>query len=117
MSRIARTMRAWISQGGPAKFLLNDGMNSSEFIEAVGAQYLNDAYGTSSGTVETASTRYFYDNYGEISGGIAPDAPAADRRAARHAYGCSRPTGRRCNIEKRRWRSASTSTTNDLLSA
>jgi branched-chain amino acid transport system substrate-binding protein len=71
--------RAWISQGGPAKFLLNDGMNSQEFIDAVGAQYLNEAYGTSSGTVETASTKYFYDNYGAISGGIAPDAPAADR--------------------------------------
>lgn len=71
--------RAWISQGGPARFLLNDGMNSSEFIEAVGAQYLDDAYGTSSGTVETASTRYFYENYGAISGGIEPNAPAADR--------------------------------------
>ncbi len=71
--------RAWISQGGPAKFLLNDGMNSAEFIEAVGAQYLNDAYGTSSGTVETESTKYFYANYGEISGGIEPSAPAADR--------------------------------------
>ncbi|MEO4000860.1 ABC transporter substrate-binding protein [Mesorhizobium sp. CAU 1732] len=75
----ATIARAWISQGGPAKFLLNDGMNSAEFIEAVGAQYLNDAYGTSSGTVETASTKYFYDNYTAISGGIAPDAPAADR--------------------------------------
>lgn len=71
--------RAWISQGGPAKFLLNDGMNSSEFIEAVGAQYLNEAYGTSSGTVETASTTYFYENYAAMSGGIEPDAPAADR--------------------------------------
>ena len=75
----ATIARAWISQGGPAKFLLNEGMNSAEFIEAVGAQYLNDAYGTSSGTFETASTKYFYDKYGEISGGIAPDAPAADR--------------------------------------
>jgi branched-chain amino acid transport system substrate-binding protein len=75
----ATIARAWISQGGPQKFLLNDGMNSREFIEAVGAQYLNDAYGTSSGTVETASTRYFYENYGTISGGIEPDAPAADR--------------------------------------
>ncbi len=71
--------RAWISQGGPAKFLLNDGMNSNDFIEAVGAQYLNEAYGTSSGTVETASTTYFYDNYAAMSGGIEPDAPAADR--------------------------------------
>jgi branched-chain amino acid transport system substrate-binding protein len=75
----ATIARAWISQGGPQKFLLNDGMNSSEFIEAVGAKYLADAYGTSSGTEETASTKYFYDNYAAFSGGIEPSAPAADR--------------------------------------
>ena len=75
----ATIARAWISNGGPQKFLLNDGMNSSDFIEAVGAQYLNDAYGTSSGTDETASTKYFYDNFEAFSGDIKPDAPAADR--------------------------------------
>ena len=75
----ATIARAWISNGGPQKFLLNDGMNSSDFIKAVGAQYLNEAYGTSSGTDEAASTKYFYDNFADFSGGIAPDAPAADR--------------------------------------
>ena len=75
----ATIARAWISGGGPAKFLLNDGMNSADFIKAVGAQYLNDAYGTSSGTAETASTKYFNSNYEAFSGGIKPDAPAADR--------------------------------------
>ncbi|UOM37281.1 ABC transporter substrate-binding protein [Acuticoccus sp. I52.16.1] len=75
----ATIARAWISQGGPQKFLLNDGMNSTDFIEAVGAKYLAGAYGTSSGTTETASTKYFYDNYGAMSGGIDPSAPAADR--------------------------------------
>ncbi|WP_274627265.1 ABC transporter substrate-binding protein [Arvimicrobium flavum] len=75
----ATIARAWISGGGAAKFLLNDGMNASEFIDAVGAQYLNDAYGTSSGTSKTASTEYFYGNYEAFSGGIKPDAPAADR--------------------------------------
>jgi ABC-type branched-subunit amino acid transport system substrate-binding protein len=75
----ATIARAWISQGAPAKFLLNDGMNSAEFIEAVGPRYLNDAFGTSSGTVETESTKYFYENYEAMSGGIKPDAPAADR--------------------------------------
>lgn len=75
----ATIARAWLSTGGPAKFLLNDGMNSTDFIEAVGAKYLNDAYGTSSGTSETASTKYFYENFAAFSGGIAPDAPAADR--------------------------------------
>ncbi|WP_422371551.1 ABC transporter substrate-binding protein [Hoeflea sp.] len=75
----ATIARAWVSQGGPQKFLLNDGMNSTDFIEAVGAQYLEGAYGTSSGTTETESTKYFYENYEEFSGGIAPSAPAADR--------------------------------------
>ncbi len=75
----ATIARAWISGGGPQKFLLNDGMNSTDFVSAVGAQYLNDAYGTSSGTSPTASTEYFNANYEAFSGGIKPDAPAADR--------------------------------------
>lgn len=72
----ATIARAWISGGGPAKFLLNDGMNSDDFIKAVGAQYLNDAYGTSSGTDETQSTKYFNDNFEKFSS-IKADAPAA----------------------------------------
>lgn len=75
----ATVARTWISQGGPQKFLLNDGMNSTDFIEAVGAEYLEGAFGTSSGTTETESTKYFYANYEAFSGGIAPSAPAADR--------------------------------------
>jgi branched-chain amino acid transport system substrate-binding protein len=75
----ATVARAWISQGGPQKFLLNDGMNSTDFITAVEAEFLEGAYGTSSGTTETASTKYFYDNYAAVSGGIDPSAPAADR--------------------------------------
>ena len=75
----ATIARAWISQGGPQKFLLNDGMNSQDFIDAVGAKYLDGAYGTSSGTNETASTAYFYANFAKFSGGIAASAPAADR--------------------------------------
>lgn len=74
----ATIARAWISQGGPHKFLLNDGMNSADFIKNVGAQYLDDAYGTSSGTTPTASTKYFNDNYKAFSK-IDPATPAADR--------------------------------------
>jgi branched-chain amino acid transport system substrate-binding protein len=74
----ATIARAWISQGGPAKFLLNDGMNSPDFISSVGAKYLNDAYGTSSGTSPTPSTEYFNANYKAFSG-IDPSNPAADR--------------------------------------
>ena len=74
----ATIARQWISQGGVAKFLLNDGMNSSDFIANVGAKYLDDAYGTSSGTNPTASTDYFMKNYKEFSG-LDPANPAADR--------------------------------------
>ncbi|MFZ5674927.1 MAG: ABC transporter substrate-binding protein [Pseudomonadota bacterium] len=74
----ATIARQWISQGGTPKFLLNDGMNSPEFIANVGAKYLDDAFGTSSGTNPTPSTDYFMKNYKEFSG-IEPSNPAADR--------------------------------------
>jgi len=74
----ATIARSWISQGGVAKFLLNDGMNSPDFIESVGAKYLTEAYGTSSGTSPTASTEYFNANYKAFSN-IDPSNPAADR--------------------------------------
>ncbi|SFA82493.1 branched-chain amino acid transport system substrate-binding protein [Rhizobium sp. NFR07] len=75
----ATIARAWVSGGGEQTFLLNDGMNSKDFIESVGAQYLENAYGTSSGTSPTASTEYFNTHYSAFSGGISPSAPAADR--------------------------------------
>ena len=74
----AAIARAWISQGGPRKFLLNDGMNSSAFISGVGAKYLHEAYGTSSGTNPTDSTRYFDVAYPAFAH-LDPHSPAADR--------------------------------------
>jgi branched-chain amino acid transport system substrate-binding protein len=74
----ATIARNWISQGGVAKFMLNDGMNSEEFIKNVGAQYLNDAYGTSSGTDKSPSTEYFakaFNSYSDFDW----QAPAVDR--------------------------------------
>lgn len=72
----ATIARAWISQGGPQKFLLNDGMNSGDFISAVGAKYLEQAYGTSSGTENSPSTDYFNANYKAFSQ-LDPGSPAA----------------------------------------
>ena len=74
----ATIARAWIAKGGVRKFLLNDGMNSPDFISGVGKQYLNEAFGTSSGTNPTPSTQYFNANYKAFSN-IDPDNPAADR--------------------------------------
>ncbi len=51
-------------------------MNDKGFIEAVGTQHLNEAFGTSSGTDETPSTKYFNDNYKAFSG-LDPGSPAA----------------------------------------
>ena len=72
----ATIARAWISQGGAREFLLNDGMNSGDFIEAVGARYLSAAYGTSSGTETSPSTEYFNANYKAFSN-LDPGSPAA----------------------------------------
>lgn len=74
----ATIARQWISLGGVKKFLLNDGMNSAKFIQDVGAQHLNDAYGTSSGTSKTPSTEYFAREYPPFSK-FEASAPAADR--------------------------------------
>ena len=74
----ATIARTWISQGGVQKFLLNDGMNSDDFITSVGKEYLGNAFGTSSGADKSASTDYFNANYKAFSG-IDPAAPAADR--------------------------------------
>ena len=71
--------RTWISQGGAATFLLNDGMNSADFIRDVGPRFLDNAYGTSSGTTKTPSTEHFAKAYPAMSGGFDPNAPAADR--------------------------------------
>ena len=72
-------LRTWIQQGGPQKFLLNDGLNSADLIKGVGPQFLNNAFGTSSGTNRSPSTEYFDKAYPAMSGGFDSKAPAADR--------------------------------------
>ncbi len=72
----ATIARAWIAQGGPTRFLLNDGMNSADFIDSVGAKYLTQAYGTSSGTEATPSTEFF-DHAFEPFAKLDPGSPAA----------------------------------------
>jgi branched-chain amino acid transport system substrate-binding protein len=72
-------VRTWIQQGGPQRFLLNDGMNTTDFIKGVGKQFLNNAYGTSSGSTRTPSNEYFAKAYPAMSGGFDAESPAADR--------------------------------------
>ena len=71
-------------------------MNSADFIEGVGPQFLNETYGTSSGTVTTPSTEYFAQAYPPMSGGFDAGAPAADRAYPRRVgdpYGCIAQAG------------------------
>ena len=72
-------VRTWVQQGGPQRFLLNDGMNAADFIKGVGPQFLTNAFGTSSGTTKTPSTEFFAAAYPAMSGGFDAGAPAADR--------------------------------------
>jgi ABC-type branched-subunit amino acid transport system substrate-binding protein len=71
--------RSWIQQGGPQVFLLNDGMNSADFIRDVGPRFLENAWGTSSGTTKTPSTEYFCATYNAFAKDFECQAPAADR--------------------------------------
>lgn len=72
-------VRTWIQQGGPQRFLLNDGMETPDFIKGVGRQFLNNAYGTSSGATQTPATDYFAKAYPAMSGGFDAGTPAAGR--------------------------------------
>ena len=72
-------IRTWVQQGGPQRFLFNDGMNAADFIKGVGPQFLANAFGTSSGTSRTPSTEFFAQAYPAMSGGFDAGAPAADR--------------------------------------
>jgi len=70
--------RTWIAQGGKQVFLLNDGLNSADFIQGVGAQYMTQAYGVSSGTLPSNSSAYFNTAYAAYSD-MDPTLPGVDR--------------------------------------
>ena len=51
--------REWIGAGGPQKFLFPDGLESQDFVNDVGAQYMKDVHGTAPGTDKTPSLATF----------------------------------------------------------
>ncbi len=55
--------REWIGAGGPQRFLLPDGLQSQDFANDVGGQYLKDVLGTAAGSVETPSLELFRKEY------------------------------------------------------
>ena len=62
--------REWISSGGPQKFLFPDGLESQDFVNDVGAQYMKDVRGTAAGSVTTPSlddfNQEFKAKFGEL---------------------------------------------------
>ena len=55
--------RDWVSSGGPQKWLLPDGLQSQDFVNDVGAQYLKNVNGTAAGSVTTPSLASFQKEY------------------------------------------------------
>ncbi len=64
----ATIARTWISQGGVQKFLLNDGMNSDDFIAAVGKEYLGRPSARRRAPGLDRPTEYFNANYQGVLG-------------------------------------------------
>ncbi|MGF6639294.1 ABC-type branched-subunit amino acid transport system substrate-binding protein [Paraburkholderia sp. MM5496-R1] len=51
--------REWISAGGPQNFLLPDGLESQDFVNDVGTQYMKHVHGTAAGSETTPSLATF----------------------------------------------------------
>ena len=55
--------REWIGAGGPQKFLFPDGLESQDFVNDVGPQYLKDVHGTAPGSDKTPSLATFQSEF------------------------------------------------------
>ena len=66
--------REWISSGGPQKFLLPDGLQSQDFVNDVGAQYMKDVHGTAPGSTDTPSLATFQSEFKTKFGALPTQA-------------------------------------------
>jgi len=66
--------REWISSGGVQKFLLPDGLESQDFVNDVGAQYMKSVHGTAPGSVTTPSLETFRQEYKKKFGDLPTQA-------------------------------------------
>ncbi|MGH6922154.1 MAG: ABC transporter substrate-binding protein [Propylenella sp.] len=69
----ATMVREWISLGGTQNLILNNSLRSPEFVNAVGAQYLQNAYGMDNASAGGPTVDSFRDSfqakYGETADG------------------------------------------------
>ncbi|HMN74647.1 MAG TPA: ABC transporter substrate-binding protein [Burkholderiaceae bacterium] len=66
--------REWIAAGGPQKFLLPDGLQSQDFVNDVGAQYMKEVHGTAPGSQTTPSLATFQKEYQAKFGALPTQA-------------------------------------------
>jgi len=66
--------REWIAAGGPQKFLLPDGLESQDFVNDVGTQYMKEVHGTAAGSDKTPSLTTFQAEYKAKFGALPTQA-------------------------------------------
>ena len=66
--------REWISSGGPQKFLFPDGLESQDFVNDVGAQYMKAVHGTAPGSTKTPSLATFQGEFQKQYGSLPTQA-------------------------------------------
>ena len=70
----ATAMREWLSLGGSRNILLSNALRASEFVEAVGGQFLTEAVGIDNAQVAGPSVDAFNSGW-EAKFGSAPEGP------------------------------------------
>ena len=66
--------REWIASGGVQKFLLPDGLQSQDFVNDVGAQYMKNVHGTAAGSQTTPSLATFQQEFKARFGALPTQA-------------------------------------------
>lgn len=71
----ASIAREWLSLGGAKAMILNNALRSPDFVEAVGAQYLSEAWGTDNAAAKGPELDGFREAFTATNPGIAPEGP------------------------------------------
>ena len=66
--------REWVAAGGPQKWLLPDGLESQDFVNDVGAQYMKSVSGTAPGSTTTPSLDTFQKEFQAKFGSLPTQA-------------------------------------------